>query len=78
MQLVVLRLEQGPDFYMQVFGAYAQSAFGTPLSVLISRQARAAGASAIGVPQEVWRLVDGILQRGGLANAQVCIIWSLV
>ncbi|KAG5177774.1 inositol 5-phosphatase [Tribonema minus] len=69
-EVAVLRLEQGPDYYLQVYGSYAQSAFGTPLSELVRRRAGTA-EMPIGVPLEVWRLLDGVVDRGGLSGPQV-------
>ncbi|CAM9462327.1 unnamed protein product [Phaeothamnion confervicola] len=76
--VLVLRLENGPAFYVAVSGRYVGApCFGAPLhDPPLRRQPAMAGfaaaaAPAMGVPPELWRLVDGLVASGALTDPEV-------
>ena len=69
-QVVLLRLENGADYYLQVGGSYCRSSFGTSLSEMQSSSSST--ATSLGVPYVLWKLVDAIAATG-LADADVRI-----
>ncbi len=63
-RLLVLRLEDGPEYYIDVFARLARSALATPLATLVCQQGKA--RSMLGVPMELYLLIDGIVSAGVL------------
>jgi len=73
--ILILRLENGRDYYITVKAAYARSCFGMsadelvlyaePIrSVPLDPLSRPPPTTALCVPKEVWRLVDAICEKG--------------
>ncbi|CAM9113698.1 unnamed protein product [Ectocarpus sp. 13 AM-2016] len=67
-ELLVLRLEGGAEHYVPVRGRYASRAFGTPLEQLSARHG--SQAARLGIPVELWRLVDSVIGSGALQTAE--------
>ncbi len=65
-QLLVLRLEDGPEYYINVFARLAHSALSTPLATLVCQQGKA--RSMLGVPMELYLLINGIVSSGILLD----------
>ena len=76
---IILRLENGRDFFINVRGSYARSCFGMPLNELvlysqpirnypidpIKRHEMTLDASSVlCIPKELWRLVDALYEQG--------------
>jgi hypothetical protein len=66
----VLRHEQGYEYYVNVYASYAISVFGTSLSELANKY-NTNNTTSLGVPYEIYRLLDGIVCNGGLSNNEV-------
>jgi phosphatidylinositol-bisphosphatase len=76
--ILILRLENGRDYYITVKAAYARSCFGMSVDELvmysdpvrtipldpIKRAEKIGSASALCVPKELWRTVDAIYEKG--------------
>eukprot|EP00903_Cladosiphon_okamuranus_P010739 g10150.t1 len=67
-EILVLRLEGGAEHYIPVMGRYASHAFGAPLEQLSARHG--SQAARLGIPTEVWRLVDSVVEGGALQTAE--------
>ncbi len=63
-QLLVLRLEDGPEYYIDVFARLAYTALAMPLSMLVNRQGKS--RSMLGIPMELYLLINGIISTGVL------------
>jgi len=76
---IILRLENGRDFYIKITGSYARSCFGVPLDELvlysqpirnypldpIKRHEMAGDVSSIlCIPKELWRMIDALYEQG--------------
>mmetsp|Transcript_6235 Transcript_6235/g.9051 ORF Transcript_6235/g.9051 Transcript_6235/m.9051 type:complete len:807 (-) Transcript_6235:128-2548(-) len=78
--IIILRLENGRDYYITVTGKYARSCFGMSVDELVLysdpirsvpldpiRRAERYGtnqAAVLCVPKELWRIVDAIFEKG--------------
>lgn len=77
---LILRLENGRDYYITVSGKYARSCFGMPVDELVlytspirevplnpilrSEKYDLNSKAAMCVPKELWRIIDAIYERG--------------
>ncbi len=64
-QLLVLRLEDGPEYYINVFARLAYTALATPLSMLVHHR-QGTARSMLGIPMELYLLINGIILAGAL------------
>jgi phosphatidylinositol-bisphosphatase len=78
--ILILRLENGRDYYITVKGSYARSCFGMSVDELVmytepirnvpldpikrSENYDPSPTSALCVPKELWRILDAIYERG--------------
>ena len=78
--ILILRLENGRDYYISVTGKYARSCFGMPVNELVlytapirevpldpilrSEKYDLNSKAAMCVPKELWRIIDAIYERG--------------
>jgi hypothetical protein len=65
----VVRHEQGVEYYVYIHATYAVSVFGTSLIELANKHSNE--NHSLGVPYEIYRLLDGIIAKGGLSNNEV-------
>jgi hypothetical protein len=65
----VVRHEQGFEYYVYIHATFGTSTFGTSLIELANKYNN--DNNSLGVPYELYRLLDGIIAKGGLSNNEV-------
>eukprot|EP00945_MAST-04E_sp_MAST-4E-sp1_P001097 g1097.t1 len=73
--ILILRFENGPHFFLSVSGSVLPTCFGMPLGKLVEAPGPVRGAAPgsgvetstpVSIPSELWRLVDALYKNGAM------------
>lgn len=65
-ETLILRIENGRDYFVIVSGQYEPSCFGSSLEALVKQESREEGEDEMGakIPTALWRIVDDLYRTG--------------